>query len=1016
MRLRILVLAAVAAAAPTWALCPGDCNGSGRVDISELVRAVNVALGSLEIGTCRPADRNGSEEVEIDELLAAVGTSLDGCPATVQIFRAPELVAPSGTDGVTRGVLPDGRTVEPAGMQLAAETMPLNLALLPGEAFLLVSNDGYRDEDGEQYLQVVDTATLARTKTATGIGQFLGLAVATDGSRAFIAQDSDSGPATVRSLSMLSEGAVLDPDPVAQLPQASFPSGMALSPDGQHLYVLGLRTNAFYSIDLATGTVHEANAKVGNYPYQIVVSADGTRAYVSAWGLNNGVVHGSNDPVPLPLPPLFPNDDARSAVAVVDLTDPASPTLQQFVPIARSLAIDNVNILGGTHPSAMRLSPDGKLLYVTATNVDLLVVIDTTTLQTVAEVPLNVFETGPLATQLQGLYPNSIAVTPDGRRLYVADAGIEAVQVITVDPEARQFTPAGFIPAGWYPTAVLLSGDAKRLYVANGKATGLGPNGGPDFDKLGLKSDSIHQLLKGSVSVVDNVDTYDLAEGERLVRARNGFDPVEVRWTDGEPGAGEVARDNPVPIEFGSAGSDQIKYVVFILKENRTYDQLFGSFSGANGDPDLEMYGEAVTPNAHAFARQFAMGDNFFNDGDVSTSGHEWADQGNCNDWTEKLWPPNYDRTLPSSVLEQGQEQFTKQGFFFQALERQKIPYRIYGETLGLLSRFAAGNDGGGVFSVLPFVLQAFHGVPTQDQIFTIANGEIETLRAQGVDVDLIREQLYPNQNLDFPSNILASFTDVRRAEIFAAELATLNASGELPRFIHIWLPTDHTFGGDPGSPTPRSAVADNDAGMGMIVDALSHSPFWPHMAIFVTEDDPQGGDDHVATHRTVDYVVSPYVKRSYISHVHHSSMSMTKTMELLLGAKPMSQYDRYATDMRDYFTSTPDLTPYSARPRTFPPEVNSTKENARNRYLREAAELSEDVDWSQVDTAGWRLAQILRLIHRGESAPTESAPWSTGWVALAVAAAVGLASLAWRQRTLLASLHRAGAVRARTG
>jgi hypothetical protein len=203
---------------------------------------------------------------------------------------------------------------------------------------------------------------------------------------------------------------------------------------------------------------------------------------------------------------------------------------------------------------------------------------------------------------------------------------------------------------------------------------------------------------------------------------------------------------------------------------------------------------------------------------------------------------------------------------------------------------------------------------------------------------------------------------------------------------------------------------------MGMIVDALSHSPFWPHMAIFVTEDDPQGGDDHVATHRTVDYVVSPYVKRGYVSHVHHSSMSMTKTMELLLGTKPMSQYDRYATDMRDYFTSTPDLTPYSALPRTFPPEVNSTKEKARNRYLREAAELSEDVDWSQVDTAGWRLAQILRLIHQGESAPADSAPWGGGWVALALAAAVGLASLAWRQRTLLASLHRAGALRTPSG
>jgi DNA-binding beta-propeller fold protein YncE len=993
-------LAAAMVAMPAAALCPGDCNGDGVVAVNELIRSVNIALGSSALPICPPADRDGSGTVDINELTGAVAVSLEGCPATVQVYRSPETVAPSRTEGVTRGVLPNGRIVEPAGRQVPLETLPLNLAFVPGEQYLIVSNDGYRDEDGEQYVQVVDTSTLSLTKTPTGTGEFLGLALTPDGSRAFVAQDTDDGP-VVLSLHLTGNTAVVDPQPLAQLPRGSFPTGMTISPDGHHLYVLGMVSNALYSIDLDTGTLHEAGAAVGNYPYGVILSGDGTRAYVSVWGMNNGV-STTPDPVPAPLPPLLPNDNARSAVAVVDLTNPDSPALQQYIPIARSFAVDNVNIMGGTHPSAMRLSPDGKLLYVTATNVDLLVAVDTTTLQTVAEIPLNLFESGPLLTQLQGLYPNSIAVTPDGRRLYIADAGINAVQIIDADPDARQFTPAGFIPAGWYPTAVLLSGDGKRLYVANGKATGLGPNGGPEFDKLGLTSDSIHQLLKGSLSVIDGVDTYDGAAGQQLVRARSGFDPVEVRWTDGQPDSGQVTRGNPVPIDFGSAPSDLIRYVVFILKENRTYDHLFGSFTGANGDPDLEMYGEAITPNAHALARQFAMGDNFFNDGDVSTSGHEWADQGNCSDWTEKLWPPNYDRTLPSSVLEQGQDQFTKNGFFFQALERQGVPYRVYGETLALLSRFAAGDSGKGVSSLLPPLLQAFKGVPTEDQIFEIANGNIEALRDQGVDTDLIRTALFPNQNLDFPSNILASFTDVQRAQIFQNELQTFNASGQFPRFVHIWLPTDHTFGGDPGSPTPRSAVADNDAGMGMIVDALSRSPFWPHMAIFITEDDPQGGEDHVATHRTVDYVISPYVKHGYVSHVHHSSMSMTKTMELLLGVKPMSEYDRYATDMRDYFTATPDLTPYAALPRTFPPEVNPSATSARNRYLRQAAEMSEGIDWGQVDQAGWKLAEILRLIHIGEAAPSDVSPWGAGWIVAGLIVVLGLTSLAWRRGLFL--------------
>ncbi len=957
-----IFLVSLLGVAPAQALCPGDCNGDGSVTIDELVRAVNVALGTAPQRICPAVDTNGDGQVTIDELIQAVRIVLSGCPATVTVYRAPAGSQAAGPLGGGRGVLPNGRSVGPAGVQIPTETLPLNLALSPDGQHLLVTNDGYSDDEGRQFLQVVDTSTLSLSRVA--VPHFFGVAFTLPGDRVFVANDVASGSDTVESLRFAGDALVLDADPLATLPAGTFPTGMAVSPDGTRLFVLGLMTNTLWSIDIATGTVLQADAQVGNLPYSVIVSADGQRAYVSSWGINNG---NPND-LPAPLPPLNLNEPERSSVAVLDISNPtAPPHLLQYIRIATDLRIDNKTIYGGSHPSALQLSPDGTLLYVTASNVDVLVAIDTTTFKTVAEVALNVFENGPLPQQLQGFYPNALAVSADGRRIYVADAGINAVQVISVDPATRTFTPLGFIPAGWFPSALALSADGKRLYVANGKGDGVGPNGGDAFDTSGSPTSYIGQILKGSVSVINGVDTYDLAGGTAQVVAANGFTPVEAQWVDGgDPAAGQVQRGNPVPVDFGSGPSDQITYVVYILKENRTYDQVLGDLPRGNGDPNLTMYGANITPNQHALAMQYAIGDNFYDDGEVSTPGHEWVDQGNCNDFIEKLWPSNYDRTLPSTTLEMGQEGFAKGGFIFEALERAQVSFRIYGETLGLVSRFAAGINGGGVGSIALQLTDAFGGLPTEADLLTVVNGDIATLSASGVKVDVLRNDIWPNQFLDFPSNIIPNKTDVGRAALFQNELASFSQSGTLPQFIHIWLPNDHTFGADPGSPTPQSAVADNDAGLGLIVDALTHSPFWPHMAIFVTEDDAQDGQDHVAAHRTIDFMISPYVKHGYVSPVHHSNVSMTKTIELLLGVPPMSEFDRYATDTRDYFTATPDLTPFVALPRQVPVETNPAPQSAPNAYLREAGELSAGLNLAFVDEAGPALSQVLWLQHLG--------------------------------------------------
>ena len=396
---------------------------------------------------------------------------------------------------------------------------------------------------------------------------------------------------------------------------------------------------------------------------------------------------------------------------------------------------------------------------------------------------------------------------------------------------------------------------------------------------------------------------------------------------------------------------------------------MLGDLQRGNGEPRLTLFGEAVTPNAHALARQFAMGDNFFDDAEVSYPGHEWITQGNNNDFVEKIWPFEYNGLLNAPFnIETGQEGFCRNGYIFEALERQGVPFRVYGEPLAFNSRFAAGIDRGGVVTTLQKLVQAFGGIPAlAAHINDLLAGNIDALRAAGVKVDILTDVVWPNLMLAYSSSILPDKTDVARAQLFSGELAQFTAQNRLPNFLFIWLPNDHTFGAAPNMPTPRSAVADNDRGLGMVVEALTQSPFWPQMAIFVSEDDAQDGQDHVSAHRTLSLVMSPYVKHGYVSAVHHSNMSMLKTMELLLGVQPMSQYDRYATDMRDYFTSTPDLQGFTALPARTEPERNPEVGATTNPLLREAAEVSTTLDLHDYDEAGPELSRVLWLVHVGE-------------------------------------------------
>lgn len=949
---------------------------------------VDIALGEAALSACPTADADHSGTVTVVEIIKAINNVLDTCGPVV-VYRAPELLEPSGPRLDGSGVLPNGRIVQPTGaQQVTVETFPLSLRL-GATGHLFVTNDGYGNDDLQRYLQVIDPKTQQVQRTPST--HFFGLDVSPDGHRVYVANGPNDS-VDVFSFDGNTLGAA--PDGSISFPAKTFPIGLDLSADGATLYVAGLLNNTFWRVDTESKTAQQATVKIGNLPYAVVAARDGQRAYVSSWGINNGNDPSARNIVPAPLPPNDPNASARSSVAVLDTSTSGAPTLVTYVPIGRAAQVDNKTIFGGSHPSAIALSPDGAFLYVTATNLDLLSVIDTATNQIVTEIDLNTFADG-----LQGLYPDALAVSADGTRVYVADAGINAVQVIEVNPASRTFTPRGFIPTGWYPSALALSADGATLYVANAKGIGTGGNGANLVDisteTLGDTPYYIGRLIKGTVSFID-LSSADLTAGTAAVRANNGLDPVVLS-------PGDSPAQNPVPIDFGWPPSAQIKYVVYILKENRTYDQVLGDLEHGNGDPRLTLFGEGITPNTHALARQFGFGDNFFDDAEVSFPGHEWITQGNNNDFVEKIWPFEYNNLLAAPYnIESGQEGFCKNGYIFEALERQQIPYRVYGEPLAFNSRFEAGIDGGGVNSTIKILIQAFGGIDKLvAHIDDLLAGNLDALRAAGVDVDRLTTEVWPNLMLAYPSSILADKTDVFRAQLFQAELAQYVEQNNLPNFLFIWLPNDHTFGAAPHMPTPDSAVGDNDTALGMVIQSLSNSPFWPQMAVFVSEDDAQDGQDHVSAHRTLSLVVSPYAKRGYVSSVHSSNVGMLKTMELLLGVQPMSQYDRYATDMRDYFTTTPDMTPFFAAAGSVAAAVNPPADAAPNPLLREAATVSATLDFDEYDSAGPELSRVLWLVHVGERMEQQRRAATAGAMLMTALLVGGGIAMQWRRKAV---------------
>lgn len=789
----------------------------------------------------------------------------------------------AGPIGDQTALTPVGFTVTPAGKQTDLGDLPLAAVASPDGRFLVVSDDG----QATQSLQVVDTDSAAVVQTLpypAPQALFVGLAFAPDGRTLFA---SGGGEDVVRRYTVDSAGRLTETTPIA-LPTTNpagaavnpFPAGLAVTPDGRRLVVADAQADAVSVVDLPTGAVHTTTA--GHRPYGVVTALDGRTAYVTNQGANT--------------------------VSVVDISG-AEPAQRATIPV-------------GTHPNAVVSSADGATLYVADGDSDEVSVIDTAARRVSATISL-----APYPGAQVGSNPDALSLTRDGATLYVANAGNNDVAVVDL-PTGRV---SGLIPTAWYPTAVV-AGD-RKLFVANGKGLGAGPNDGPGrpdpYSSARSPSQYVGSMMVGTLSTVD----LPVSAGQLLSWT------AETDLDDGFSDRGAVragAASAVVPRNPGERSP--IQHVIYVVKENRTYDQEFGSLGKGNGDASLNLFGEESAPNSRALERDFVTLDNFYADAEVSAQGWNWVVAANSNLYSEQVWAANYsDRNAPypseSSDLAIAPNRDPAQAYIWDRLAAGHVSFRNYG--------FYVDTQPDGSVKATDPVLDANtdHAYRGFDLSCPDAPNTFSPLR---------------------PNCGSARFSEWKR------EFDGYVAHDNLPTVELVRLPNDHNAATTPGSPTPRAYVADNDWALGQLVDAVSHSKYWTSTAIFVTEDDAQDGPDHVDAHRTVAEVISPYTRTGRVDSTFYSTASMLRTMELIVGLHPLTQFDAYATPMLASFSSLPDATPYTAqRPTQNLQEVNpvnaplaaqSAAQDLRAEDRIDMAEFNEAI-WASVKGAGTPMA-----------------------------------------------------------
>lgn len=646
-------------------------------------------------------------------------------------------------------------------------------------------------------------------------------------------------------------------------------------------------------IDLQSGKTR-GFVPTGIAPFAAVANSSGTFAYVSNWG---GRIAGEKDLT------------AKAGADRVVVNAQGIASTGTVTRIDLKTLLPTHTIPAELHPNGLAWHEPSSRLYVANNNRDSVTVIDTD-----SNAVVRTLRIAPFSTEVSGVAPTAVAVSGDGATLFVACGGINAVAVV----DTKTFKIQGLIPAGWYANALSLSPDGKWLAIGSLLGAGSGPNADP-------KQRYVH-ANRGMVNVVEIPDAAQLlrysvavSENNRLPLAGTTVPALQ---------ASKVAK--AVPVRAGDPSL--IEHVVYIVKENRTYDQLFGDISKGNGEPAYTMFGRDVTPNQHRLAEDFVLLDNFYATGGNSADGHQWVTQANEVAYT--MWPGYQNRSYPFDgndpiAIAQG-------GTIWDAAIKGGKTVRIYGEYAGLthadpikrgalLARWKGGAD---------FTSEFSNTAPIEHMNAFLAHN-------------------YPGYTTAIP--------DVIRAQIFLKDLAQWERDGKMPNLAIAALPSDHTYGTSPGLSSPKAMAADNDLAVGLIVEALTKSRFWPKTAIFIVEDDAQGAVDHVDGHRTAALVVSPYIRRGAVDSTFYSNQSMLKTMELMLGLAPLSMFDLIANDMRAGFTDTPSLASFAhLEPKQDLMEVNP-RAKALSGAARSGALASAKMRWDVPDAApSERLNRIL--------------------------------------------------------
>ena len=761
--------------------------------------------------------------------------------------------------------LPTGAYLDPAGRSTDVGDLPLAMVPSPDGRSLVLLLNGFR----EQGIQVVDRASGEVLSTTEQRAAFLGLVFSHDGQFLYASGGDDDviyRYRWVNNAPVIADTITLEAK-MNHHHGMRYPAGIGLSPDDKTLYVAENLADSIAVVDVASGKVIQRLA-TDRYPYGIAVGSDGT-VFASAWG-------GS--------------------------------TVSVFTS-ANGRLISEGKISAGRHPSALLLNHDGSRLFVASGSTDRIAVIDTRARKVVAQL-----NDPPPSGPGEGSTPNALALSPDGSRLFVAEADNNAIGIFSISANTSGVAAAsgddklaGRIPTGWYPTAVFATRDS--LFVVSGKGRGAGPipRGPQPIDRWKVDPRSTTRgQLSATLAVSDLANSSGAALSALTAR---------------------VARANSWDKPATSSAYPPIEHVIYVIKENRTYDQVLGDLGQADGDTSLLFFPRDVSPNHHALAERFGVYDRFFVNAEVSPDGHNWSTAAYTTDYLQKTVPQNYSsrgRTYDyegtnKELMVDDDAAEPAAGYLWNLAEKAGITFRNYGE-----------------FVIDPGML--------------LADGTKATTYAP--DKPFLRgrtNEAYPGFDMDI--------TDQRRIEVWLAEMAQFDRDGKMPALEIVRLPNDHTAGADRGRPTPRAYMADNDLAFGRMIEALSKSRFWKSTAVFVVEDDSQNGPDHVDSHRSLMYAISPYSAGGVV-HRFVNTTDVVATIEEILKLGSMSQFDHFGRPLRGIWRSKPDLRPYIALKSSVPLDEKNPKkgvlaEQSKGLALKKEDEADEDlfnhILWSSI-------------------------------------------------------------------